>query len=175
MKTYNSAYGKEIARKIASLKGGSPGSKAFEFQAADINGKPLELAVFKGKYVLLDFWASWCVPCRKGNPHLIDLYGKYKNKGFEIIGVASDDQNPAAWLKAVEQDKIEIWNHVLSGLKMEKGEFDRSKSISDHYGISTLPTKILINPEGIIVGRYGSGAGTDDELDKKLAEVFGAQ
>ncbi|MDR2273691.1 MAG: DUF4369 domain-containing protein [Sphingobacterium sp.] len=168
----NSAYGREIARKIAGLKGGSPGSKAFEFQSTDIDGNPLGLAAFKGKYVLLDFWASWCVPCRKGNPHLITLYTKYENKGFEIIGVASDDQNQTAWHKAVEQDKIGIWKHVLSGLKIEKGEVDRSKSISDNFGISTLPTKILINPEGIIIGRYGSGAESDTDLDKKLAELF---
>ncbi|OOG18023.1 hypothetical protein BWD42_12075 [Sphingobacterium sp. CZ-UAM] len=169
----NSGYGREIAEKIQGLKNGSPGSKAFEFQSADINGTPLELAAFKGKYVLLDFWASWCVPCRKGNPHLIDLYGKYKNKGFEIIGVADDDRSEAAWRKAVDQDKIGIWRHVLNGLKYENGEFDRSKSISVHFGISTLPTKILINPEGIIVGRYGSGAEDDTALDKKLAELFG--
>ncbi|MCS4226510.1 AhpC/TSA family protein [Sphingobacterium sp. BIGb0165] len=171
----NSGNGREIAEKIQGIKNGSPGSKAFEFEATDINEKELKLAAFKGKYVLLDFWASWCVPCRKGNPHLIDLYTKYKSKGFEIIGVASDDRSQAAWHKAVDQDKIGIWRHVLSGLKFENGEFDRSKSISDHFGISTLPTKILIDPDGMIVGRYASGSETDTELDKKLAEVFGAQ
>lgn len=169
----NSGYGREIAEKIQGIKNGSPGSKAFGFEATDINDKAITLAEFKGKYVLLDFWASWCVPCRKGNPHLIDLYTKYKSKGFEIIGVADDDRSEAAWRKAVDQDKIGIWRHVLNGLKYENGEFDRSKSISVHFGISTLPTKILINPEGVIVGRYASGAETDNELDKKLAELFG--
>ena len=169
----NSGYGREIAEKIQGIKNGSPGSKAFGFEATDINDKAITLAEFKGKYVLLDFWASWCVPCRKGNPHLIDLYTKYKSKGFEIIGVADDDRSEAAWRKAVDQDKIGIWRHVLNGLKYENGEFDRSKSISVHFGISTLPTKILINPEGVIVGRYASGAETDTELDKKLAELFG--
>jgi len=169
----NSGNGREIAEKIQGIKNGSPGSKAFGFEATDINDKAITLAEFKGKYVLLDFWASWCVPCRKGNPHLIDLYTKYKSKGFEIIGVADDDRSQAAWRKAVDQDKIGIWRHVLNGLKFENGEFDRSKSISVHFGISTLPTKILINPEGVIVGRYASGAETDTELDKKLAELFG--
>ncbi len=168
-----SSYGQEIYKEIEEFRSGSPGSKAYEFSTTDINGKPLALADFRGQYVLLDFWASWCVPCRKGNPHLISLYNKYKAEGFEIIGVADDDRNHGAWHKAVEQDGIEIWKHVLRGLKFENGEFDRSNAISDRFGTSTLPTKILVNPEGVIIGRYAADAGTDADLDKKLLEIFG--
>lgn len=172
-KVKKSSYGLEISKEIEEFKSGSPGSKAYEFSTTDINGKPLALTDFRGKYVLLDFWASWCVPCRKGNPHLISLYNKYKADGFEIIGVSDDDRNHDAWRKAVEQDEIGIWKHVLRGLKYENGTFDRSASISDRFGTSTLPTKILVNPEGTIIGRYAADAGTDADLDKKLMEIFG--
>lgn len=167
-----STFGQEVANEIKKMRSGSPGSPAYVFAKADINGEQLSLTDFRGKYVLLDFWASWCVPCRKGNPHLIELYNKYKALGFEIIGISDDDRDEKAWKKAVEQDQIQIWKHVLRGLKMNGQNFDRSQDISEHYGIHTLPTKILIDPQGVIVGRYASGAGTDEDLDKKLAEIF---
>lgn len=168
----NSSFGQDVWNEIQQMRSGSPGSKAFVFAKEDIHGKPLSLADFKGKYVLVDFWASWCVPCRKGNPHLIDLYNKYKADGFEIIGVSDDDSNESAWKKAVEKDQIGIWRHVLRGLKRVGNTFDRSQDISEHYGVHTLPTKILIDPDGVIIGRYASGAGSDDDLDRKLAEIF---
>lgn len=169
----NSASGKELAVEIANLKSGSPGSMATDFSGQDINGKLLKLSDYRGQYVLLDFWASWCVPCRKGNPHLLQLYSKYKKKGFEIIGVSDDDTNPAAWRKAVDQDKIGVWKHVLRGLKKSPdGGYDKSEDKSEAYGIHTLPSKILVGPDGIIIGRYASGAGSDEDLDAKLKEVF---
>lgn len=169
-----SASGKEIAKEIKSLEGGSPGSVASVFAVNDINGQPISLADFKGKkYVLLDFWASWCVPCRKGNPHLISLYNKYKDKGLEIIGVSDDDSNLTAWKKAVETDKIGIWKHVLRGLKRTpQGGFDKSTDITEPYAIHSLPTKILVDKNGVIIGRYGGGGEGDEAMDKKLAEIF---
>ncbi|WEK21629.1 MAG: TlpA disulfide reductase family protein [Candidatus Pedobacter colombiensis] len=172
-KIRNSTSGKEIYREITELESGSPGSTAKVFSATDINGEKLSLSDFKGKkYVLIDFWASWCVPCRKGNPHLLSLYGKYKGKGLEIIGVAGDDSNPEAWKKAVEKDQIGVWKHVLSGLKMTDKGFDSSNDITKGYGIHSLPTKILIDKEGIIIGRYGGGGENDEAMDKKMAEIF---
>ncbi|MDM1292682.1 redoxin domain-containing protein [Sphingobacterium sp. N143] len=169
----NSADGKELAAEIAKLKSGSAGATATDFSGMDIQGKPLKLSDYRGKYVLLDFWASWCVPCRKGNPHLLQLYGKYKKKGFEIIGVSDDDSNEKAWRKAVDQDKIGVWKHVLRGLKRTaQGDFDKSEDKSEAYGIHSLPTKILIDPQGIIVGRYGGGGGSDEDLDAKLKTIF---
>ncbi|WP_162304966.1 redoxin domain-containing protein [Sphingobacterium olei] len=169
----NSKMGKEIGEEIAKLKAGSPGSPAKNFTGTDINGKPLQLTDYRGNYVLLDFWASWCVPCRKGNPHLLKLYNKYKKKGFEIIGISDDDRNHEAWKKAVDQDQIGVWKHVLRGMKMDpNGGFDRSEDKSEYYGVHTLPTKVLIDPHGVIVGRYAGGAGSDADLDAKLKEIF---
>ena len=167
-----STWGKVVRKEIEQMLSGSSGSKAAAFASQDINGNPLKLADFQGKYVLLDFWASWCVPCRKGNPHLLKLYGQYKDKGLEIIGISDDDSNPKAWHNAVEKDGIGVWKHILRGLKKTEAGYDRSNDISDGYGISTLPTKILIDPQGIIIGRYGGGGETDAALDKKLEEVF---
>ncbi|KAA2240901.1 AhpC/TSA family protein [Chitinophaga agrisoli] len=170
-----SLYGKAIRTELDGLRKGSPGSVAYTFTKTDINGQELSLAALKGKYVLLDFWASWCGPCRKGNPHLKNLYHQYKDKGLEIIGISDDDRAAAAWKKAVAEDGIGIWKHVLRGLDMDKRRTGQPnpEDISDHYGIHSLPTKILIDPNGNIIGRYGGGGEDDDAMDKKLAALFG--
>jgi len=169
----SSNYGKAVLKEIMSLEAGSPGSVAAAFSAQDIKGVTLSLADFRNKkYVLLDFWASWCVPCRKGNPHLLSLYSKYKDKGLEIVGISDDDSAPEAWKKAVEKDGIGVWRHVLRGLKRTPEGFDRSASISEGYGIHTLPTKILIDKQGVIIGRYGGGGEDDAAMDRKLESLF---
>ncbi|MEI3799057.1 MULTISPECIES: TlpA disulfide reductase family protein [unclassified Chitinophaga] len=166
--------GLDIAQEIKKLEQGSPGSVAFNFSKADINGQPLSLSDFKGKYVLVDFWASWCVPCRAGNPHLLELYKQYKDKGFEVISVSDDDRNHDAWKKAVEKDGIGVWKHVLRGLDMNKRMKNEPnpEDISEHFGIHSLPTQILIDPKGVIVARYGGGGEEHEALDVKLKEVF---
>jgi thiol-disulfide isomerase/thioredoxin len=171
-----SMYGQILAEEITRLRNGSPGSMATNFSGTDINRQPLNLADYKGKYVLLDFWASWCVPCRKGNPHLLQVYERYRSKGFEIIGVSDDDSKPDAWKKAVEKDGIGGWKHVLRGLKRTaNGGYDKSEDRSEAYGIHTLPTKILIDPTGKIIGRYGGGGENEEAMDAKLATLFNNQ
>lgn len=167
-----SPYAKEFASEIQKLRAGSPGSVAANFTTTDINGKQLSLSDYKGKYVLLDFWASWCVPCRKGNPHLKELYAKYKSKGIEFIGISDDDRNHNAWKKAVAMDELP-WRHVLRGYDMEKRMKNEPNpnDIDEKFGISTLPTKILIDPNGRIIGRYGE---EEKALDTQLKEIFGS-
>lgn len=165
-----SVPGMEIGKQLRQLRQGSPGSMAPEFSAADIEGKQVSLSDYKGKYVLLDFWASWCVPCRKGNPHLKELYAKYRDRGIEFIGIADDDREAAKWKDAVAKDGIGHWKHVLRGLRIENNRYDHSRDISEKYGIHVLPTKILIDPSGMIIGRFH-----EDEapLDAMLKETFG--
>lgn len=171
-----SSFGKAIATDLEKRKTGIPGVQAAVFSSAGIDGQQVSLADFKGKYVLLDFWASWCVPCRKLNPHLKELYTRYKDKGFEVIGVSDDDSKPEAWKKAVDQDGLP-WKQVLRGLKVVRNgdgvNFDKSKDISERYNIHSLPTQILVDPTGMIIGRYGDDLGESHEaLDKKLEEIF---
>lgn len=166
----HSHAGMELQKEIAKLRAGSPGSVARDFQTVDLEGHPLSLSAYKGQYVLLDFWASWCVPCRRGNPHLKELYAKYKSRGIEFIGISDDDNKPDAWRKAVAKDSLP-WKQVLRGLdwaKLNKGE-ENPSDLSELFGIHGLPTRILINREGKIVGRYDSD---DAPLDQKLAEAF---
>lgn len=158
--------GKAIQNQIVKLRGGSPGSMAKAFATVDLNGKPLSLSDYRGKFLLIDFWASWCVPCRQGNPHLKELYAKYRSRGFEILGVSDDDHAEAAWRQAVAKDEIAMWKHVLRGFTGKAGD---DGDINEKFAISTLPTKILINPEGKIIARYAS---EEAALDQKLAEVF---
>lgn len=167
----NGYYGRSVKIQLDKLKKASPGATASLFAATDINGDELKLEDYRGQYVLLDFWASWCKPCRKGNPHLLKIYNKYHDKGFEIIGISDDDSNPDAWRKAVKDDGIGVWKHVLRGLKVdrENGYKILDSGISEAYDIHFLPTKILIDTNGVIIGRYGS---EEEALDEKLKEIF---
>jgi thiol-disulfide isomerase/thioredoxin len=142
---------------------GKPGDVAGNFTSIDINGKTLKLSNYKGKYVLLDFWASWCVPCRKGSPHLIKLYHKYQAKGFDVIGISDDDTRQSQWRTAVKQDSTGLWHHILRG---------KAVDLHQLYDIQSLPTKILIDPTGKIIGRYGDEETTDDDLNKALVQAF---
>ena len=166
---------KEIAAEIATLERVMPGNPAPEIAKNDlVTGKPFALSSLKGKVVLLDFWASWCVPCRKSNPHVKALYEKYRKKGFDVVYVADNDSNPEEALKAIEQDGIKKYHHVLRGLITKRGPngehmgFDKSLDVSEQYAIHFLPTKYLIDREGNIIGKV-----TDEELGVKLKEIFG--
>lgn len=168
-----SPAGKEIAGEIRKLRAGSPGAVAPLFAGTDVNGKEFRLADLRGKYVLLDFWATWCKPCRASNPHLKALFKKYHVKGLEVVCVADDDGNAVRWREAVEEDEIGEFHHVLRGLKRLKDGYDKSGDIHGMYGIHTLPTKFLIDREGIIVGRYGGGGSEEEKMDADLKKAFG--
>ncbi len=164
----NSTYAKNISEKIASMEATAVGKPAIPINKTDINGNPVNLETLKGKYVLLDFWGSWCGPCRQSFPHLKELYTKYKDKGFEILGIALEqrqtlEDNMKIWKKTVAEDKLP-WLQVLDNQDREK--FDAVKS----YGVTAFPTQILLDKEGKIMARY---VGEGDDLDNQLKEIFG--
>ncbi|MFT4155463.1 thioredoxin-like domain-containing protein [Parafilimonas sp.] len=171
-----SIYGEQLSnviqRRDARKETICEGCKAPNFRGTTFNGKSVELNDFRGKYVVLDFWASWCVPCRESTPHLIQIYNKYHSKGLEIIAIADDDQQPNEWKKAIKKDKAKMWYHILNGKRyMENGAEDRSNAITQKYYTSALPTKIIISPEGAIIGEY-VGTDNDNMFYEKIAALF---
>lgn len=154
-----SKYGKiiedhlNIARKLAI------GNPAPDFSQPDMEGNIFSLSSLRGKYVLINFWASWCGPCRQDNPYLVKIYHKFHDKGFTILGV-SLDHNKEAWIKAIKKDHLN-WPQVsdLTGL---------SNKVMQEYGVWVTPTNYLLDKEGIIIGRNLFG----EKLEEKLTEAL---
>lgn len=155
----NSEYGKKISKYIELNKDPDIGEQFADFEMKDINGNLQKLSDLKGKAVLLEFWASWCGPCRKENPNLVKTYEEFNPKGFEIFAV-SLDEDEASWKKAVETDSLN-WAHV-SDLA---GSANEAKLI---YGVHGIPDNFLINEKGFIIGRNLRG----EKLDEKLTELL---
>ena len=154
--------GKAFAQRIEAAKTIAIGKKAPHFTQNDPNGNPVSLSDFQGQYLLLDFWASWCGPCRQENPNLVKAYAAYNDKGFEILGVSLDNNDgKEAWVKAIEKDGL-TWTQV-SDLNSWNNEVARL------YGVRAVPQSYLINPEGIIIAQNLRG----DALEEKLSEIFG--
>ncbi|PTS92380.1 alkyl hydroperoxide reductase [Pedobacter sp. HMWF019] len=129
--------------------------KTVDFTQTDDKGNEFKLSSLKGKYVLVDFWASWCGPCRAENPHLLKAYNQLKDKNFEVVGVSLDDTK-AAWLNAVKQDGMP-WIQV-SDLKGFKSD------LAVKYGISAIPQNFLINPEGVIIAKNLRGEDVNEKI-----------
>ncbi|MFB0498541.1 peroxiredoxin [Mucilaginibacter sp. OAE612] len=154
--------GKKFAERLPKLKAVALGATAPEFAEADTAGKMVSLSSFRGKYVLIDFWASWCGPCRRENPNVVKAYNAYKGKNFTILGVSLDRPNAKdKWLAAIHKDGL-TWNHV-SDLK-----FWDSKA-ADLYAVRGIPQNFLLDPNGKIIGKNLRG----EDLQNKLAEIFG--
>jgi thiol-disulfide isomerase/thioredoxin len=155
----NSEKGKELKQQIEIGKRSMVGVAAADFSQPDANGKPIALSSFKGKYVLVDFWASWCGPCRSESPNLVKAYEKYKSKNFEIFGV-SLDQSKDKWLKAIKDDKY-TWPQAGDMKGWEN-------AASQQYGILGIPFNMLLDPNGVVIARNLRG----EALEKKLEEIL---
>ncbi len=156
-----SPAGKDMAEKLETAKKTGIGKMAMDFTQNDTLGNPVSLSSFRGKYVLIDFWASWCGPCRQENPNVVKAFNAYNSKGFTVLGVSLDQ--PTAkdkWMKAIHDDKL-TWTQV-SDLKYWKND------VAVQYGIQAIPQNFLIDPQGKIVGKNLRG----EALNKKLAELF---
>ncbi len=140
-----------------------PGKPAPDFTLKTDKGEDFSLSSLKGQYVLIDFWASWCKPCRASFPHVKELYAKYHDKGFEVVGITNDTNNEM-WLKAIEEDQTP-WIHVADRFPSNPAPAE----IISLYGMDFLPSTVLIDANGIIIAKLLHG----DELDKKLEEIFG--
>jgi peroxiredoxin len=154
-----SPYVSQLTERLTILKKVAVGQPATDFSMADTTGTPVTLSSLYGKYLLIDFWASWCGPCRRENPNVVSVYNDFKNKGFYILGV-SLDKDKGKWLGAVKDDGLS-WQHVsdLQGWNNAAGKM---------YGINSIPANVLLDPSGTIIARNLRG----EDLRNKLEELI---
>lgn len=156
----SSVYAKAVKKRIGILRSVQIGQPAIEFTMNDPSGNPVSLSSFRGKFLLIDFWASWCSPCRAENPNVVKAYQAYSSKGFDVLGV-SFDRDKNKWEKAIQDDHL-TWTHV-SDLKYW------ANAAGKMYGINSIPANVLLDQNQIILARNLKG----EELMKKLEELFG--
>lgn len=153
--------GLAYAGKLDKIKLTAVGAVAPEFVQNDVKGNPVALSSFKGKYVLVDFWASWCGPCRAENPNVVKTYNEYKDKNFTVLGVSLDQPNgKEKWLKAIEDDHL-TWTHV-SDLQFW------NNAAAKAYGIVAIPQNFLIDPSGKIVAKNLRAEGLKNKLSEYI-------
>jgi peroxiredoxin len=154
-----STIGKYIAEQIRANANAGYGKPLEDFSQADTSGKMISLSSFRGKYVLVDFWASWCGPCRAENPNVVRTFEQYKNKNFTVLGI-SLDRDKAKWLEAIAADNL-AWTQ-LSDLKFWSNE------VAQKFGIQSIPQNFLLDPQGNLIGKNLRGAA----LEYKLLRVM---
>jgi peroxiredoxin len=155
----NSQLSQYLNQQLALAKINPIGSQVADFSQTDTSGKTVKISSFRGKYVLIDFWASWCRPCRAENPNVVAAFNKYHDKNFTVLGVSLDQAKPA-WLSAIHMDGL-TWTHV-SDLKGWGNE------VAALFHVVQIPQNLLIDPKGKIIAKNLRG----EALDNKLGEIL---
>ncbi|WP_295118404.1 TlpA disulfide reductase family protein [uncultured Chitinophaga sp.] len=156
-----SPSGEAFAKRLDIAKKTTVGQPSIDFSQNTPEGTPVSLSSFRGKYVLVDFWASWCGPCRAENPNVVKAFNQYKDKNFTVFGVSLDDSKDK-WIKAIEKDQL-TWSQV-SDLK------GWGNAVAKLYGIRAIPQNYLVNPEGRIIGKNLRGEALERKLEELMAD-----
>jgi peroxiredoxin len=155
----SSSIGNYIAQQITDSKKDPMGKVIPDFELPDVNGNMVNIKSFRGKFVLVDFWASWCGPCRGENPNVVTAYNKYKDRNFTVLGI-SLDKSKDPWLEAIKKDGL-VWQHI-SDLK------GWSNAVAQQFGIQSIPQNFLLDPSGVVIGKNLRG----EDLEQKLESVI---